>query len=138
MNNPYPKMCGFEINGHDNPESMRSNGFFTIDPIYVNQHNPFNGHKFDSIELAASNMKAHFVKHAMKASDVTIQLIGEWKGWDQQDTSAFSFYDVEKDGISYPCVYVDFEKGIVAYYDVNNQEVMKFAIKASLVPLFES
>jgi hypothetical protein len=66
----------------------------------------------------------------MIPTDVIEQLIGESSGWDQQDTMAFSFYDVWKDDTRYPCVFVDLEKGIV--YDNDDNVVRTFAIKATL------
>lgn len=53
-------------------------------------------------------------------SDATIltgldKFIGEYEGWDIQDTFAFSFYKVKKFGGR--DIYVDFELGILEVYE---------------------
>jgi hypothetical protein len=69
----------------------------------------------------------------MKTQDVITQLIGEPDGWDQWDTFNFVFYNVEHNGIKYKSVDIDFENGIVTYWnDEGDKPLLKFAIRATL------
>ena len=74
----------------------------------------------------------------MKPTDVIKQLIGDASGWDQHDLLSFSFYDVVRDGITYPAVSVCLDAGVVEFFNADNEVVLKFAIKATLEPLLKS
>lgn len=73
----------------------------------------------------------------MISKDVIEQLIGPIESWDQMDTMAFVIYNVTHEGKTYPSANVNFEKGVVEFYNEDDDVVLKFAIKATLEPITE-
>jgi len=71
----------------------------------------------------------------MKPKDCISQIIDSHTGWDQQDTMAFTLYEPTCRGIKYAAADIDFEKGLVSFWNDKDTKAEEFSIKVSIEPV---